>query len=208
MGTNRYDLKWYMADLNRVAIYDVTANVTFANNSNPFNPVLYGIVQTLTPVINLQAVLGSADNYQHVQTIDVTLMMPGTQNGTNWTISHTAGQNPVYGTDLWAQSVMINQGNWTINLTSGCSSFQEWLNKFYYDTLPLYNSNVETEAPAPNMFSIVFGNTKFDFPISSWNQTLNITRAMPDASTLFIKFYRRVQDNDIMLSIAGVTVRQ
>lgn len=207
-NVNGYRFEWFMYNLDRTTVYRVTPYVSFAANSRAFNPTLYGITQNLSVNVNLRDVNGIFSSYIHTQTIDVTLLGPGTNHMTNWTIGTTPNQNPPYGDNVFAATTFINQNAWTLNLASGSANLQDWLTKVYFNTQPLVDPSRETAPPVPNYFSIVFGSTEVEFPISDWNLTHDISLAMPNNSTLFVKFFFRTPDNDIQLSVAGFSVRQ
>jgi len=205
---NGYVLEWFMYDLNRNNFYRVTPYVKFNTNTRAFNPTLYGINQQLSVSINLKDVNGSFTPYIHAQIINISLMGPGTERTTNWTVGFTPNQDPQYGQNNFAATTFINQNLWKVKLDSGYVSLASWLEHLYYNTLPLSDSSKEAVPPAPNYFTIVVGNDRLEFPISQWNQELTISDAVPDNTTLFISFFLRTPDNDIHLSIAGLPIYQ
>jgi len=201
-----YRLEWFMYDLNRTNFYRVTPYVKVSTNSRPFNPSQYGVTQQLNVSLNLNDVNGSFSQYRHTQLINISLMAPGTERTTNWTIGFSPNQDPVYGQNIHATSKMINQNLWKIKIDSDCTTLTDWLNKFYYRTLPLSDSAKEVAPPPPNYFALVVGTDRIEFPISQWNKELTISDAIPVNSTAYVAFFLRTADNDIHLSIAGLPV--
>lgn len=210
---NGYQLQWYMYTLDRTNVYNVTPYVGFNTNGAVFNPVGYGIKQTLSVYVNLHDVTSTFANYKHVQTIDVTLVAPATARTTNWMIGFTPNQTPPFGMDNFAVSTKIVQPigtipseKWKVNLTSNSITITEWLDTMYFRILPLADPVSELIAPTPNMFALVINGVDVEFPITSWNQSLDVPGAVPNNSTLFIKFFLRIPDNDIQLGIAALPV--
>jgi len=210
-----YQIRWYMYTLDRSNVYDVTPYVSFNSNSIPFNPVGYGIKQTLGVSVNLQNVNAIFSDYKHVQSVDITLVAPGTARTTNWTIGFAPNQTPPFGNDNFAISTMVQQplgsvpsAIWSINLTSAASSLADWLDRLYYKTLPLTDLASELVPPVPNMFALVVDGVDVEFPITAWNTTLTLPGAVPNNSTIFIKFIMRMPDNDLQLGISAMPVYQ
>lgn len=207
-AVNGYRMEWYLYNLERQVSYLVTPWVTFNDNTPAFNPILYGVNQRLSVSINLQDVSGSFSNWIFTQSIDIVLIAPMTNAAPNWSIGFAPGQNPPYGRDVLAEVEFINANLRHVDLSSGATTQDEWLERFYYRTLPLVDTQSESVPPAPDFFALVLGGQEVEFPISQWNSTLVITNQLQDLSTLFIKFYRRLVDTDIQLAIAAAPVHQ
>lgn len=207
-ATTGYRLEWFLANLDREKIYNVTPYVTINANSPAFNPTYYGITQNLSVSINLQNVSSIFSSYIHTQTIGISLMTPGTEPPTNWTISFENGQNPIYGLGNKFASTFVNANLSYLDITCGAQSLSEWLNKLYYPTRPLFNPSSEAVPPAPNYFSLMIGGTEIELPIAQWQNTITFNSIVTNLSTGYIKFFFRTPDNDTYLSIAGVPIHQ
>ncbi|EKD22644.1 MAG: hypothetical protein ACD_84C00025G0001 [uncultured bacterium] len=203
---NGYRMEWFMYNLDRNAVYRVTPYVKFNANSHVFDPTLYGTVQHLSVSMNLRDVNGLFTNYIHVQTMDVALLNPGTARATNWTLTTSPGQTVPFGTNNFAAATFVNQNLWRVNLMSGAVNQAEWLQKLYFNTMPLTDVTREVAPPTPNYFAIVVGSTELEYPTSEWNITHDVNFPITPDSTLFIKFFYRTPDNDIQLSVAGIPI--
>lgn len=208
-AVNGYRLEWFMYNLDRTAMYRVTPYVTIDANSVPFNPTFYGTVQHLTVSINLKDVNGLFTSYLHVQNIDISLLAPAQARTTNWLVGFNPGQSTgIFGSNNFAATTFINQNLWSVNVGSNAATLADWLNKMYFNTLPLIDLTKETAPPVPNMFALILGNSVVEFPISEWNMTHQVSSAIPNNTTLFIKFFNRTNTNDIQLSVCGLPVYQ
>jgi hypothetical protein len=196
-----YTIQWYLFNLDRTTYYNVTPYVTY---QNALNPTGYGIQQNLQVQLNLQSVNGSFGNYIFTQTIGVSLLSQGTETDTNWEVTFSPGQSPVYGADNSASVTMISENLWLVDLSLGEDDVNDWLDRIYWTTEPLYNPSLEVAAPTPNMFSVIVNGVETVFPISQWNQTLTINQSITPYSTLFVRFFRRTSNNDLQLAMAGV----
>jgi hypothetical protein len=203
-----YRLEWFLANLERTNVWRVTPYVRIDENGRTFVPREYGTTQRLTVSVDLESVNATFNKYKHVQVIDVTLLRPGTDHQTNWQIGFEPTQSPPFGVTNHADTSMTDVNNWQVNVSMGLTVLNDWLDRLYYRTLPLFDPQKESRAPVPTHFALVFTNRSIEFPISEWKTTHTISEAMPNGSTLFVRFFKRTPDNDIQLSIAGLPVYQ
>jgi hypothetical protein len=199
-------MEWFMYNLERNVVHNVTAYVKFTTNTALFDPTGYGFTQHLSVWLNLKDVNGSYMSYVHVQTIDISLLATGANRTANWTVGFAPGQNPQYGAGNYASLVVVNQNLRKISFGCGAATLDAWLARWYYRTLPLSDANKEIIAPAPNFFSIIVGSEEIEYPISQWNTQQIISGALYNSGTLFIKFFKRNSETDLQLAIAGIPI--
>ena len=205
---NGYRLEWFLLNLDRQTVYRATPHVTINANTRAFDPIAYGINQRLSVSVNLQDLNPSYTAYVHTQTTDIVLLGQGTELTTNWTIAFDPGQNPVFGTNNKAVTTFINQNLMKVRIDLGETVKQTWLERIYYRSLPLFDSNREIRAPEPDYFALYVGNNVIEYPIEQWNSDLVVDRALADTDTLFVKFFKRTVDNDLQLSVIGLPIHQ
>jgi hypothetical protein len=201
-----YRLQWFLCNLERNMVFDVTEHVRINTNSAPFKPLSYGTLQELSVSVNLNAVNSTFKAYIHVQTISFVLLGQGTERTTNWNVGFEPDQDPFYGPGLFAKQQMVNQNLWKLRLGSGLATQAAWLQKVYRATLPLYDVQREVEAPTPNCFAISYNGNRQEFELSSWNAELQLTWGIPFSGTIFIEFFKRTTTNDIQLGVAALPV--
>lgn len=202
---NGYRLDWWLYTLDRDVVYNVTPYVQAAANAPAFNPLLYNTVQNLTVAVNMSQVDSRFANYRHVQTIAITLLAPGNQAGqTDWTIQFSPGQTPAYGVNVQALLSMTNQNLWSLDLSSGFQSQEEWLNNLYFNTLPLYSQTSEATPPTPNFFTLIVGGQAIQIPVTQWNQPITIPGGISDGSPVYLQFFERTSQTDLQLAVAGM----
>lgn len=200
-----YRLDWWLYTLDRNQVYNVTSLVQAAQNSAPFNPLLYATTQQITAAINMSQVDPSFANWRHVQTFSINLLARGdTQGQTDWTVAYAPGQNPAYGVGVKALLTMVNQNLWTLDLTSGFNSQEQWLTNLYSMTLPLYNVQTENAPPTPNFFALIVGGQRIEVPIAQWNQPVTLAAGIAEGQPVYLQFFERTQANDLQLGIAGL----
>lgn len=203
-----YRMEWYLYNLDRQQVFKVTPYVKFNANVAAFDPLAYGVKQTLSVSVNLKDVSGAFNAWVHTQTIDVALMAPGTSRTTNWTIAFDPMQDPPYGLNNAAKTTFVNSNQYKVRIDQGEQTQASWLTRLFRQTKPLYDSTREVQAPDPTHFSLVIGDNEVQFPISAWSSEMTVNYPLNNNATLFVKFFKRTADNDIQLAVAGLPIYQ
>ena len=203
--TQQYDLRIYLYDLNRQDFWDVTTLVTAETSTNAFKPSTYNVVQQLSFAVNLNQVDSTRKAWRYVQTMAITLLRPGTdQTGDNWTVTWQDGTS--YGVGVKAAATYNEVNNWTLDLTSGETTQDGWLQKMFFNAEPLFDPTSETVAPTPNIMNIMINGTAYEVPVSEWSQALTVTQTLTEGMDIFIEWIYRDNTNDLQLGITGVIV--
>lgn len=213
LNTNNYALKWYLYDLDRNASYEVTNSVVVNTSKGAFNPTSYGAKQTLTVSINLANVNGSYNNFNHVQLVNVIINKPGTGRPnvdgiSNWLVDSTADGGIVYGSNVYATYRVKSSTEWTIRLAPAFATKADWLTHVYRDTQPMFDDNLETSAPEPTHFQLFVNGVKTEYSIDQWNTVITVNQQVASNSTVFVKFIKRTNTNDLHLGVSGMQVFQ
>jgi len=203
-----YRLEWFLTNLERTNIWRCTSQVRINEGGRQFSPSEYGTNQRLVVSVDLQSVNPSFNKYKHVQTLDVTLLAPGTDHNTNWQIGFQPGQNPPFGVQNYAATTFVDVNNWKVKIDMGLTDVNLWLERVFYRTLPLFDPQKEAKAPAPTHFAFDFVGRSIEFPIAEWKTEHTISEAVANGGTLFVRFFKRTPDNDIQLSICGLPIYQ
>lgn len=213
LNTNNYALKWYLYDLDRNASYEVTNSVVVNTSKGAFNPTSYGAKQTLTVSINLANVNGSYNNFNHVQLVNIIINKPGTGRPnvdgiSNWLVDSTADGGIVYGSNVYATYRVKSSTEWTIRLAPAFATQADWLTHVYRDTQPMFDDNLETSAPEPTHFQLFVNGVKTEYSINQWNTVITVNQQVASNSTIFVKFIKRTNTNDLHLGVSGMQVFQ
>ena len=203
-----FKLRWFLFNLNRSEFHEVTSLVTFGVNSLPFDPISYGPIQRVTVGINMNDLDSSYSNWRHSQTIGIALLAPGNEISNGWNIEYSPGQAELYGKGLRAISTFVNVNNWKLKIDCGLELQSTWLQKVFYNAEPLVNTQSENRAPEPNHFVLMIGNKEYTYPIDRWNTELLVTSVPANGEPLFIRFIRRLPENDLQLGIGGMITLQ
>lgn len=204
-----YRLEYFLYNLDRDTVYPVTNLVEMATGSRAFDPLQYGVVQRITVAVDLNRVDPQFAAYRHAQTFEITLMRDGDSSyGDNWTIGFDPGQDPPYGSGLSAISQFINVGNWKLDVSCGATTLENWLDRVFYATRPLYDPATELKAPEPNFFAVVTPSGRAEFPIDMWNSEITVEQAPAEGKLVYLEFIRRGSTTDLQLGVSGLVTHQ
>lgn len=206
--TDGYRMEWFLYNLDRNVMYNVTPFVKPSGSGQIFNPLGYGVHQKVSVAVDLSDVNGIYKKYRHVQIVDIVLIAPGTMHSTNWTIGFDPGQDPRYGEDIFAATTFVNSNLMRVRVDTGAPTKEEWIERLYKRTRPLIDPHNEIKPIEPDFFAIVTGSSSVEYPVSMWDAELTINQVVPNGATMFVKFYKRTADGDMQLAIAGLPVRQ
>lgn len=203
-----YRLRWFMYNLDREEVYEVTQHVQLAANSRSFNPIEYGTMQQLSVAVDMNKVNSKYTSYRHTQTVSIALLNQGSLDQENWNINYTPGQEVPYGDNFRANLRFVNTNYWVLNLNSGFTSKETWLENVYYNAQPLVHPDFENRAPEPNYFTIVIGNQRIECPIEQWNSDIVTQVGVNDGDVVLIEFFKRNAATDLQLGIGVLPVHQ
>lgn len=201
---NGYTMEWWLYNLDRNVIFNVTPFVIFDANTGAFNPKGYGVLQRKSVSINLRDVSGVFQPYTHVQLFDITLYGEPNNLATPWTVNHVSNDSlPAYGIELYATKIAPQ----TINISSGITDFSEWKTRLYDNIRPLLDRDIEINVPTPTHIAIMYKSSETILPISSWNQDITVGDTVDLYSSVKIKFIKRTISGDLQLGISYLTIK-
>ena len=203
-----YRMRWFMTDLNRDTAVDVTPYVYLNNTSDIFNGTLYGQAQTLSVRMNLRDLSTAYPSYIHTQVERVTLNGVGTAAGPNWKVAFDLNQQPLFGENLHATAVMINQNLWRVNVRFGAATYQEWLNRVYFDAKPLFDIRTEAKAPEPTHMVIFNGAVRTEVPIGNWDKEFQVAVNFSALSNIQIEFIRKMAATTLKLAVVAMPIKR
>lgn len=203
-----YSLKFFMMNLDRNIIHDVTALVGLTVSSPAFNPKAYGSTQRLTYMVDLAQVSGVFNHFLHVQTMDIVLRGPASDDSiTNiWEVaSEVPSLGGYYGTSL--KAVVTNPPRTKVNIANNFATQQAFIDAVFTKTHPLHNPVFETQAPAPTHMEVRYNAEAVIVPITQYAADVTFTQTVTDLSNISIVFLRQTTSGFLKLSVASMTVR-
>jgi hypothetical protein len=205
---NGYHYRAYLMNLDRSILIDITGKVALASNSPAFNPLLYGITQRLTFMVELSNASGIFNYFIHSQTVDIILRAPGNDIGaTNfWEVSNQVPTNvPYYGTGLSAirDGIVHNK----VNLKNGHLTVADWLQALYRPTNPVINPMTELVPITPSHIEVRYLNQSIVNTINNYDTDYAFTGVIPLYSNIDIVFLKETASGFLKLSVASLLVR-
>lgn len=193
-----WELKYYLTNLDRDNVIDVTEYVELGEGSAIFDGKKTGKFQRIVAVVELSKLGIGLKKYRHVQSIQVALSGSPYSFDKPYLIRYHATQENPYGeycrvgltkTDA-AVKVNLNQWIQAEDLTT-------FLKRTFYDAKPIYNKNTETEAPRPTHFAFIKEDGTLDeHPITDWNKDLiydtGTDEMLQEGDTLTVQWMKKV----------------
>lgn len=207
-----YTMRWFLLNMDRNVYFEVTPHVRFAENTGAFDPKLYGYLQRKSVSINLRDVSGNFIPFVHTQLVDIILKQPPSADAmSSWAVlSESSDTVPRYGEGVYGliQTVNGDVNVLSVNFAAGFASYQEWLEAYYWRTLPLVDRVNESNAPEPTHFVVEYNGREIEFPVSSWNTALNIADRPTSGSLATLRFIKRTPTNDIQLAYGAAILKR
>ncbi len=203
-----YTYKAFLMNLDRNILYEVTSVIGIATNSPAFNPNAYGVTQRITFTLNLANVSGIYNHFLHVQTVDIVLRGPASDDSLPniWEVgSQVPAMVPYYGSSLRAVRDPVTNAKVTIH--NNIQTVEEFISKMYDTTSPLFNVMTETEAPTPTHIEVRYLDETVFSPIANFKQEFVFNRTIPRLTNVEVIFYKETITGYLKLSIASLTVR-
>lgn len=203
-----YRLEYWLYNLDRQQYYNATPYVELGINSAPFDPINYGVNQTITVAVDLNQIDGQFAPYRHVQTFQIALVTRGDDANANWQIQFTPDQQSSYGRDLFADLDLIDTNYWELRLANSSPSQELWLQKMYWAIEPLFNPESEVQAPTPTHFRVIFIHNQYEFTVAQWNEVMVVNNDLADGELVYIQWISRNAETDLQLGISAIPARR
>lgn len=202
--TYGWKLRWFMYTLDRDIAYEVTNLVMPGANTKPFEPLKYGETQEVTVSLDLSLVDPRLKRFIHVQSFKIALMgRPGPGLPTAYLIHYEKDQEKPYGQNIQCRAIRDPGLNkWRLNIASGASTLEEWLDRIYFRTKPLTDMYSEKRPPMPTHFTLIVNDTQVTYPIRAWNSTIEFPIGAEDGHGVVIQFSRIDGINEFQLAAA------
>lgn len=200
-----YRMRWFLMNMERDVQFEVTDQVRFAENTGPFDPKLYGVLQRKAISVNLYEVSPSFIPFVHTQVVDIVLQRAPTNDlQIPWSVGTEASDTiPRFGTGIYGS---IKSGG-RVNFASELTTREQWLHHFYEKTLPLVDRDNERGPLLPTHFIIQYGTAVTEYDIAAWDQNLAIGNNVAPGKNAYIRFVRREVSGDLQLAWAATTLK-
>jgi hypothetical protein len=199
-----YRMKYYLSTLSRDTLYDVTSKVRLSINSPIFDPLLYGARQSLILTLDLNTVDPVFKSWKFIQPTTITLYGEGNTANTSYTVNYAPGGATVFGLDLKALGDYRSAGSWLLDVSQQAGSKEDWLEKMFYNTLPIHNPANELRAPAPTHFNLVIAGFRQEFPVTGFGGALQIQAQPNPGEPVFFEWILRDGNGDHAMGVSAI----
>lgn len=204
----KWDLNFYLYNLERNQFWDATAFVTVDGN---YNGTSINTVQRLTLSVNLKDVDNIYEYYLYQQIVNVTLKASGsnTTADTYWLLQYVLGVFLGYGLRA-VFSPGTNPGIYKLDISQNITDPNDWLDTIYWPTKPIYHLGTESEAPTPTHVRVKIGNL-FSREITIQQAVTefidNISIPLTTGMTASIEFFQRTITDDYELGVVNLNLK-
>lgn len=203
-----YRMRYFLSTLSRDHLYDVTDKVRLGVNSPAFEPLLYGARQNLILTLDMNLVDPIFKTFKFVQPTTITLYGPGTSAETSYTVNYVPGDATVFGIDLKAKGDYRSAGQWLVDVSQGAGSREDWLDRMFYNTHPIFNPATELRSPAPTHFNLVIAGKRMEVPVVNWANQLNVIAQPNPGEAVFFEWILRDGNGDHLLGVSAIPFYQ
>lgn len=207
LNSAKWGLRYYLYNLERDAVHDVTDLVELGSESKAFNGGNYDSVQEMTIAFNMLNLGTSYNYYRQVQTFRVQLHRPATDTTatTYYTVAYASDLK--YGSGIKARA-SGSSNNYGLDLTNGYQDINAWLEHLYYSLSPLRYTQTEATAPRPTHVRLRIGsNWSREVPIENiLTKITNVSATVAQGTLLRLEFFKRTGDVDYELAIGSMNI--
>ena len=190
-NTNLFNLRYFLYNLDRVKVWDVTNKVTAAGSMVPvYDPRKYGVKQELQVALELRDVDASFKQFRYLQNYSITLI--SAEDPYPYIIDYTTNDDESYGQGI-RLSVDVTSGTYTMNFACGETRKEFWLDKVYKPLESLQDTSYEDTVVIPTHFRIEKSNGTIlvDTSVDNWNKDHTTKVQLRMDETVIIKWIIR-----------------
>ncbi len=211
-SNNQWDLQYWLGNLNRDFLYNVTKHIEYVSNKPKFDgsSKSWGKAQQLTVALNLDNVNNSYNYYRHVTDFTITLHQAGSNpaNRAYYTLNYDNDSTVDNVTVATAKRKSTNQ--YELDISGGRKVAKDWLQEVYFATDPLRYPYMEAEAPTPTHVKIMIGdNYNVELPIREAVLPINatITEYLVHGYLVRLEFLFVNNSKRMLLGTTGLTIK-
>lgn len=203
----QWTLSYWLYNLSRDMVIDVTRDIEYSTTSTPFDGNLYGTPQRLVVTFNIDKLGPSYTYYRHVETFEITLSHPVTEGDvSNYYVLKYDGDS-IVGTHALV-NVSGTTNNHILDLSNGFSDFRGLLERWYRASSPLVYAFNEDRAPEPTHARIIIGNWSREIPVGQLAQPITgVSTTIFNGQSVQIEFVRMTNLSRLELGKVGLVAK-
>lgn len=219
-SANKWNLRWYLTNLDRSILFDVTDKVSVATGSkaydgNPTNKT----IQNIQVSINWSQVASGNGYHHHVQNLkiknnvpanELLAKVPNKDLNSYVTISYSDDLG-FYNETYSAKVIRSGSNNVKLDISNGYSDIEVWLDNLYYKLAPLHLDTGEYQAPKPTHVRLSCGDFYRIIPINKvleQIENVNLSGNGLQGLTLTMEFIQEAGVSDVELGVGYLILQQ
>lgn len=203
--TNSYRLRYFLTNLDRNQLLDVTSSVKPVAGSTPFNGYNFGSTQRLQVSLNLRDVFQTYKAYVHTQVMEVTLYGTPHDFTSPWTVKQSTMEPYPFGGNCYAKKVYEPLG---LSLKADFTTKEAWLDAMFHRSYPLLSdSNNPGSHPTPTHFDVRIGSRSTQFPIDSWDKELVVIGALNNYASVDVIWKHKSVIEELVISVTSLIIQ-
>lgn len=204
-----YRMRYFLSTLSRDHLYDITDLVRLGPSSPAFNPTAYGTLQNLILTVDMNKVDGSFKAWKYVQPTSVTLFAPASAGEeTSYSVNYEPGGSTVFGLKLQVKGDYRSAGFWLMDVSMSAGSKEDWLDKLFFNAVPIFNPTSELRSPAPTHFNLVIDGVSKEYNCNNWATPLQMSVTPNPGEQVRFEWILRDGNGDHLLGVTAVPMFQ
>lgn len=207
LNSGKWGLRYYLYNLERDAVHDITKFVELGSESKAFNGSNYDSVQDITIAFNMMNLGTSYNYYRQVQTVRVQLYRPASDltATTYYTLGYTTDLK--YGSGIKARASGTTN-DYKLDISCGHQDINTWLEYLYQSLSPLRYTQTEATAPKPTHVRLRIGASwSREVPLANVLSTIStISTTITQGTLLRLEFFKRTGDVDYELAVGSMNI--
>lgn len=202
-----WELTFWLYNLSRDMVIDVTRLIEYSVNSTPFNGRSYANAQRIVATFNIDKLGPSYVYYRHVESFEITLNQPVTNTRVSAYYELKYDSDSIVGGNAIAR-VSGPTNNHTLDISNGFVDHNAVLDVWYYSSQPLVYPFNEDSAPVPTHVRIIIGTWSREIAVSALTQPITgVTVPISDGSLVQLEFVRISNISRLELGKMGLTAQ-
>lgn len=207
LNTAKWGLRYYLYNLERDSVHDVTNYVELGSESPVFNGGNYNSIQEMTVAFNMLNLGTSYNYYRQVQTFRIQLHRPATDTTANtfYTLGYTTDLK--YGSGIKARASGTTNA-YILDISAGYQDLDDWLEYTYRLISPLRYTQTEPTAPKPTHVRLRIGTAwSREVPIANiLSKINNVSATVAQGTLLRLEYFKRTGDIDYELAVGSMNI--
>lgn len=202
---NGYRLRYFLVNLERNMLQDVTAAIRVVDGTAAFDGFSYGFTQRIQVALNLQDVSSTYKPFVFTQILEVTLYGTPGERRDPWIVKQSHQDTASIGKDIWAQKSTDGR---TFSVKGRFTTKEDWLQALFHNGFPLLSDpNIPKSYPLPTHFMVGYGGKYEEYAIDEWDKDLVFPSTFETHRNLELVWKHKTATEDLIISVTSILIQ-